>query len=161
MLALFCTFWVLMDSTGLAGRIPEPEVPQVRMINREIEQQWQDYGLKPAEDEQDGKWCRRLFLDLIGRVPTVEELVAFERSREPNKRELMVEALLNDSRYTEEFALHWGSTWSNILIGRSGGMDRDSFISRDGMGKYLRDCFARNVPYDKMVYELITATGAT
>lgn len=144
-----------------AGNVPEPNISQVKMINAAIEQQWQDYGLKPADYEDELKWCRRLFLDLIGRVPTVEELVAFERSKEPNKRELLVETLLNDGRYTEDFALHWGTIWSNILVGRSGGNDRDSFISRDGMGKYLRDCFARNIPYDQMVYQLVTATGTT
>ncbi len=48
-----------------------------------------------------------------------------------------------------------------MLIGRSGGTERRSLINREGMQKYLRDCFARNKPYDKMVYELVTATGTT
>ena len=49
----------------------------------------------------------------------------------------------------------------NILIGRSGGNDNDSLINRAGMLKYLRDSFARNKPYNDMVFDLVTATGST
>jgi hypothetical protein len=159
--SLMLAFAFCSTSYCWADRNSEPEIPQVQMINRALEQQWQEYGLRPAEDEQEMKWCRRVFLDLLGRVPTIEELLAFERSKDSNKRRALVDSLLHDSRYTEEFAQHWGTTWSNILIGRSGGVDRNSFISREGMGKYLRDCFARNIPYDQMVHELISATGTT
>ncbi len=136
-------------------------MPQVEMINVAFQSQWRDYGLRPASDEADGKWCRRVFLDLIGRIPTYEELSQFLRDRNSGKRERLVNSLLEEDRYTEEFARHWATIWSNILIGRSGGNDRGSLTSREGMAKYLRDSFARNKPYDKMVYELVTATGAT
>ena len=53
------------------------------------------------------------------------------------------------------------NTETTITATLAGGTDDDSLISRSGMQKYLRDSFARNKPYDKMVYELITATGTT
>ncbi len=152
---------VMGQSSAEAANVPEPDIPQVKYINAAFDQQWRDYGLTPAPVEDDAKWCRRVFLDLIGRIPTYEELQAFVRERDSRKREALVERLLNDSQYTEEFANHWATIWSNTLIGRSGGMDRNSFISREGMAKYLRDCFARNKPYNQMVYELVTATGTT
>ncbi|MEZ6138029.1 MAG: DUF1549 domain-containing protein [Pirellulaceae bacterium] len=152
---------ILAGNLASAQALPEPEIPQVRLINAAFEQQWKDYALTPAPIEDDAKWCRRVYLDLIGRIPTYEELAEFVRERDRRKREALVERLLNDGRYTEEFANHWATIWSNILIGRSGGNDRNSFISREGMGKYLRDCFARNKPYNQMVYELVTATGTT
>ena len=159
-------FWLLMFGlvaarTCEATRGAEPDIEQVKKINAFFEQQWKDYALKPAPVEDDGKWCRRVYLDLVGRIPTYAELNTFVRSRDPKKRQALVEMLLEDERFTEDFANHWGAIWSNILIGRSGGNDRRSFISREGMGKYLRDSFARNKPYDKMVYELVTASGTT
>jgi hypothetical protein len=147
--------------TALAANAPEPNIAQVKLINRAIEQQWKDYNLTPSPVEEDSKWCRRVFLDLIGRIPTYDELLEFLRDKEDSKREKLVNRLLEDSRYTEEFANHWATIWSNVLIGRSGGTDRNSFISREGMAKYLRDCFARNKPYNQMAYELVTATGTT
>ncbi|WP_145087169.1 DUF1549 domain-containing protein [Aureliella helgolandensis] len=146
---------------ALASKPTEVTLPQVQLINQAIEQQWRAYELTPAEQEEDGKWCRRVYLDLVGRIPSYEELLQFMRDRDGDKREKLVNLLLEDSRYTEEFANHWSSVWSNILIGRSGGTARNSFTSREGMAKYLRDCFATNRPYNRMVYELVTATGTT
>ena len=83
------------------------------------------------------------------------------KDRSRNKHELLVEKLLFDDQYTEEYARNWTTIWTNILIGRSGGNDRRSLISREGMQKYLRDSFARNKPYDRFVYELVTASGTT
>ena len=140
-------FWLLMFGlvaarTCEATRGAEPDIEQVKKINAFFEQQWKDYALKPAPVEDDGKWCRRVYLDLVGRIPTYAELNTSVRSRDPKKRQALVEMLLEDERFTEDFANHWGAIWSNILIGRSGGNDRRSFISREGMGKYLRDSFA-------------------
>jgi hypothetical protein len=63
--------------------------------------------------------------------------------------------------YLEEYARNWTTIWTNVLIGRTGGMEDRSLTNRPGMQQYLRRCFQRNKPYDKMVYELITATGST
>jgi hypothetical protein len=147
-------------ASGAAGA-EVSDIPQVQMINAAMEQQWRESGLVPSPVEDDLKWCRRVHLDLIGRIPTYEELTDFVRDKDHRKREKLVDRLLGDPRYTEEFAEHWGTLWSNVLIGRSGGNDRRSLTSREGMAKYLRDCFARNKPYNQMVYELVTATGAS
>ena len=64
--------------------------------------------------------------------------------REKNKRAELVDTLLHDDRYTEEYARHWSTIWTNLLIGRSGGTDRRDLTNRRGMQKYLRDSFAIN-----------------
>ncbi|GIW93473.1 MAG: hypothetical protein KatS3mg110_1514 [Pirellulaceae bacterium] len=133
----------------------------IRTINELIRRTWQDYGLRPSGPATDGEWCRRVFLDVLGRVPTVNELQEFTRDRSPDKKLRLVNKLLHDDRYTEEYARNWTTIWTNILIGRTGGTERNSLTNREGMQKYLRDSFAANKPYDRMVYELVTATGST
>ena len=135
--------------------------PQVQAIDQAIERGWNDYALRPSPDADDATWCRRVFLDIIGRIPTLEELEAFTEQRGKDKRAALVQKLLYDDRYTEEYARHWSTIWTNILIGRSGGQDRRSLTNRDGMQKYLRDAFASNTPYSDLVYQLVTAEGAT
>jgi len=135
-------------------------IPQVAKINEEIRLVWQDYGIKPSPEELDSVWARRVFLDVLGRVPSVDEINDFMRDRSRTKRKNLVESLLYDEKYTEEYARNWTTIWTNTLIGRNGGMDNDSNISRPGMQKYLRDSFARNKPYDRIVRELVSATGA-
>ncbi len=145
-----------------AVRSAEPDYgDQVNKINELVRQVWTDYDLKPSPQAPDNEWCRRVFLDILGRVPTVEELQAFVSDKAPDKRGQLVNRLLNDERYTEEYARNWTTIWTNILIGRSGGTENRSLTNREGMQKYLRDTFARNKPYDRMVYELVSAKGST
>src|SRR5262245_55762417 len=47
-------------------------LPQVRLINTAIRQGWADHGFVPSQPATDGEWCRRVYLDLIGRLPTVD-----------------------------------------------------------------------------------------
>jgi hypothetical protein len=159
----FSLLLLLLAASGAPyARAARPGVlPQVEAINASIEQQWRDYEIKPAPDVDDATWCRRVYLDLIGRIPSLQEVTEFVQDRASDKRQQLVEKLLEDDRYAEEYAGHWATVWSNILIGRSGGQDRNSLVNRDGMMKYLRDAFAANKPYDKMVYELVTAEGTT
>ena len=134
---------------------------RIEQINQMVGQVWEDYELKPSAEATEGEWARRVFLDLIGRIPSVDELEEFLGDRNNDKKRKLVERLMYDDRYTDEFARHWTTFWTNLLIGRTGGTENQSKISREGMQKYLRDSFAREKPYDQMVRELITATGTT
>lgn len=146
-------------TTKSKGGVNDFNLPQVRTINEQIRAVWSDYKMSPSAPASDGEWCRRVFLDIIGRIPSVEELNAFTSSRDPNKKLKLVNSLLHDDTYTEEYARNWTTIWTNVLIGRAGGTEDNTLTSREGMQKYLRDSFARNKPYDTMVSELVTATG--
>ena len=137
----------------------ENGIPEVRMINEKMRQTWGEYKITPSAVATDGEWVRRLYLDILGRIPTVEELTSFLEDKDPDKRTKLVAKLLYDEDYTEEYARNWTTIWTNVLIGRSGGTERNSLTNREGLQKYLRDSLARNKYYDKMVYELVTATG--
>lgn len=158
------------NSVALAGDKDEPVAgsnrravlpPQVENIDKAMESAWSDAKLRPSPMEDELKWCRRVYLDLIGRIPSFDEMAAFAKDKSPDKRLTLVQRLLHDDQYTEEYASHWSTIWTNILIGRNGGMEERSLIDREGMRKYLRDSFAENKPYNNMVYELVTATGTT
>lgn len=157
-------FTVLVSAlvtSPLSAAGPRAVPPQVVEINSSVEQQWRDYEIKPAADADDATWCRRVYLDVIGRIPSLKELTEFAQDRSADKRSRLVDKLLEDDRYAEEYAGHWATVWANVLIGRSGGQEQGSLTNRDGMMKYLRDSFAANKPYNQMVYELVTAEGTT
>lgn len=134
-------------------------LPQVRFTNEQIRAVWSDYKMTPSPAATDGEWCRRVFLDIIGRIPSIDEANAFVNDKSPDKKLKLVNSLLNDDKYIEEYARNWTTIWTNVLIGRAGGTEENTLTSREGMQKYLRDSFARNKPYDTMVMELVTATG--
>ena len=68
----------------------------------------------------------RVYLRILGRIPTVEELESYVASSDPNRREQLVDTLLSlatesSGAYQEEYARHWATYWANLLIGRTGG----------------------------------------
>jgi hypothetical protein len=94
---------------------------QVKKINELVAQTWNDYSLTPSADATDGEWCRRVYLDLVGRIPSVDELTAFTSDKDEYKKERLVRKLLYDDQFTGEYARNWTTVWTNLLIGRTGG----------------------------------------
>jgi hypothetical protein len=134
-------------------------LPQVDVINNFIRQGWQAHSLQPSPPATDGEWCRRVYLDVLGRIPSVDELDRYLRDRTPDRKLNLINRLLSDD-YVEEYARNWSNVWTTVLIGRPPAIDdKRSLVDREGMQKYLRDSFARNKPYDQMVAELVTANG--
>jgi hypothetical protein len=152
-------------------QIPDPTVPPptyrqpvsdaevISFVNASLATSWAANEVTPAAHATDAEWCRRLFIRVLGRIPTAEELKAFAADRAKDRREKLVDRLLTDDNYVEEYARHWASVWSNVLIGRTGGRG-GSLASREGLEQYLRQSLARNKPYDKLASELLTATGS-
>jgi Protein of unknown function (DUF1549) len=134
-------------------------LPQVRLINLMIRQGWMDHDLVPAQPATDGEWCRRVYLDVLGRVPTVDELNTYLADRKHDRRARLVDRLLGEE-YAAEYSRNWATIFTNLLIGRTGGTARRSLTDRAGMQQYLREAFQYNKPYDELTRELITATGS-
>ena len=131
-------------------------IRQVKEINEKIAAAWADAGVQPSPEATDGEWCRRVHLDLIGRIPSLGELRAFLADKSPTKKADLVARLLGDD-YVDEYARHWTDVWTTVLIGRDLANER---VNRPGMRQYLRRAFSKNIPYDRFMEELVTATGA-
>jgi hypothetical protein len=141
-----------------AGAVAKSDKNIVARVDELVRKGWQDHQLRPSAEATDEEWCRRVYLDLIGRIPTVEELNAFMLTKAAPNRAKLVDRLLGDA-YREEFARNWTTVWTNLLIGRTGGTERRSLTSRQGLETYLSGAFLANRPYDALVRELVTATG--
>jgi hypothetical protein len=133
---------------------------QVAVINRLLHQSWQENETTCSPAATDGEWCRRVYLDVLGRVPTIDELDRFLADKSAAKKTHLVDRMLSKS-YAEQYARNWKNIWTNILIGRSGGTERNTRTNREGMQQYLNEALLNNIPYDRMAYELISARGTS
>ena len=116
---------------------------------------WTGAGVEPEPPASDEVFLRRVYLDAIGRIPTLNEARAFLDSAEPSadKRDQLIDELLEHPGYVD----HWYNFWADLLrvhTKEGGGQFRvPPFI------KFIRQSLADNTPYDEFVRELLTATG--
>jgi hypothetical protein len=124
-----------------------------RRIDIEMADQWKKNGIHPVEPARDSEFMRRVYLDLTGRIPTVSEVHEFFDDASPNRREVLVDRLLAH----RDHATHVAALWHAVLL------PNEVDLSRIGGGEkfdeWLADRFAANVPYDKVVRELLLAEG--
>jgi hypothetical protein len=145
----------LSRPAAAADKVEHYGIRQVRFINEQIAAGWKDAGYEPSAEATAEEWCRRVFLDLVGRVPTVDELRAFSVDSSPTKKADLVARLLGEE-YEDEYARNFTDVWTTILIGRDATNEN---VNRPGMRQYLRRAFSKNIPYDRFMEELVTATG--
>jgi len=128
----------------------------VAMINERILEAWQAHGVKPAPAAAKNKWMRRVYLGLLGRVPTVEELKRHADLSDPSRRAELVRDLLS----RREFAQHWSGVLTNAMLGHSAGLRPGDAVNRTEFRQYLAEALHDNAPYDELAFELVTAVGS-
>jgi len=147
-----------LQSRPTLPMLPNPRV--IEEIDRQLATSWVENEIQASPPATDEEWCRRVFLRVIGRIPATGELEQFLDSEHDDRRRQLVDKLLEDEDYVEEYARHWTNIWTNALIGRRGGMVKGDLASREGLQQFLRRSLQQNVPYDQMVYQLVAASGS-
>lgn len=126
-------------------------------------QKFRELGIEPSPLCDDATFIRRVFLDCIGTLPTVEETLAFLQSQEPNKRDKLVDRLLgltgdpNLDIYNEHYAAYWTLKWSDLIRNSSDNLGEQGMWA---MHNWIRDSFRQNKPFDKFVRELVMGKGS-
>lgn len=133
---------------------PTVAVSTVEFIDDQIAAGWTIAGVESSPHATDSEWIRRVYLDITGRIPSAEAVDLFLKDRRPDKRELLIDQLLDDSAYVA----NWTTIWTNLLIGRS---DVSAEVNRPALQRFLRRSFARNRPWSEVVYDLVSAEGSS
>src|SRR3954469_204031 len=118
-----------------------------------IRESWDEASIKPSQTAPETEFLRRAYLDVLGRIPNVQEASSFLRSRESDKRGKLVQYLLNHPDYAKNFANQWTVT----LVGRK---RQERMVDRSALTPWLRRQLNENRPWNEMAYELITAKGS-
>ena len=114
-------------------------------------------GRIAADQEQrsaidDYTFCRRIYIDAIGRIPTIDELDQFIQDDRANKRTHLIAHLLESKGYQS----HWFNYWADLLRVKYVG---DKLHHPGNYGEWIKESLRTNKPYDRMAHELINASG--
>ena len=132
----------------------------VAAIEENLADEWKGQGIEPSPAADDSIWCRRLYVRLIGRIPQVSELQAFLRWPADRRRAMLIERLTASDDYRSEWTEHWALFWTNLSIGRRGGLNGGR-ADREGMLAYWRSAVAENRPWNVVVEEVLSAEGTS
>lgn len=126
--------------------------PPSQLIDQLVDSKLKKLHIVASAACDDATYLRRVFLDIIGRIPTADEARAFLADGSADKRTRLLDALLQRSEYADYWALKW-SDWLRVdrqVLGHQGAY---SYY------KWIHDSFEANKPLDRFARELITADG--
>jgi hypothetical protein len=113
-----------------------------------------DAKIPAAPLSDDAEFLRRVYLDLTGKIPSVTQARQFLGDPAPDRRQKLIDRLLDSGGYVRHFTNFWRSVLlpETFAVADNGGL-------RAGLMAWLRQRLADNIPYDKMVRDLIQPGG--
>ena len=121
-----------------------------------IAQKLSEKNIKRANLCSDAIFIRRLFLDVIGTLPTTKEVKTFLKDKRVNKRALLINKVLS----RKEFAEYWSLKWCDILRVKSEFPINLWPNAVQAYHKWVQQALEKNIPYDKFSRELLLANGS-
>lgn len=125
--------------------------PLHERIDQHIRAGHKEYEQRAAPVADDAEFLRRVYLDLVGRIPSVRETKAFFADGDAAKRTKVIDQLLASPEHARRLQQYFDVLW----------LDRraDAKVPRPAWEDFLRTSFAANKPYDQLVREVLSADG--
>ena len=109
-------------------------------------------GVPHAPLSGDDEFCRRVYLDLTGRIPTAEQLRSFVEDKSSDKRDKLIDALIDSPAWVD----HWGYWYGDLFRNCANRIGNPATRNFD---QWFRNCLKEDRPYDRIVTEMLTASA--
>jgi hypothetical protein len=129
----------------------------VSEIDKHLVANWKRLGVVPSRSASDEEFIRRASLDICGTLPTPDEVKTYVADTRSDKRQKLIDRLLDRPEYASYFALKWGDILRNRGLGYGTSKQRPGTALFAG---WIRDAIADNMGYDRFVSEILTASGS-
>ena len=135
----------------------KPEFPAVNYIDGLVADKLHRLRILPSDVCDDATYLRRVALDITGALPSEADYLRFMDSKEADKRGKLVDELLTRKEFTEM----WVMKWAELLQIRTNNQTQMSYKATLLYFNWLKDRISQNVPFNKIVQELLAADGGT
>jgi len=143
---------VKMDVAPVIASRRDEAAATANEIDRLIEAKLSAVGQSPNAMVSDEVFLRRVYLQVAGRIPTLPEAEAFLESKEPNRRQDVIDKLLSSPDYVSNMYNFWADTL-RLVQSPQPNIVADPYLA------YVKDSIRENKQYDQWVYEMLTADG--
>ncbi len=126
-------------------------VLHANQIDRMIQSEFRAHNIQQNPPSTDEQFIRRLYLDVLGRIPSYDEVTDFLDSKDPAKRRKTIDELLKHPGYVSHNYNYWADVLRLRTRERNG--DGGAYI------EWVKQSIRENKPYDLFVKELLTAEG--
>ena len=135
----------------------KPSLSTNNYIDELVHDKLHKLRIYPSELCSDEVFLRRVYLDVAGAVPDAETTAKFLKDSNANKRELVIDQLLDRKEFTDM----WVMKFAELLQIRTDDNNGVSYKSTLLYFNWIKDRIASNMPMDQIVRELLTAKGGT
>lgn len=155
----FAAALLLVAGASAFGAAPY-EISDVFAVNNPIDEHvlvvLKEQGIEPAGLCSDEVFVRRVYIDVIGTLPEINDVRRFLADQRPNKRALLIDSLLKRPEYADYWSLKWGdllrvkaeypiNLWPNAV---------------QAYHRWIHTAMAENMPMDQFARELLTSSGS-
>jgi mono/diheme cytochrome c family protein len=136
-----------------------PEIAEFNYIDKLVHEKLNKLRIIPSDVASDEIFLRRVFLDIVGLPPTIEERQKFLTDARPDKRAALIDELLGRKEFTEM----WVMKWAELLQIRTfnNGPQQVSYKAALNYYQWLRERIAGNVPFNEIIRQILSAKGGT
>jgi hypothetical protein len=145
---------IFRATVPLGGQTPNYTFPAQTLVDQYTQKKWHDLGLLPSELSNDEQFVRRIYIDLTATLPTPAQVLAFVADKDPQKRDKLIDRLLD----SEEYSYYFANKWADILrVKRRNQPERarGTFAFHD----WIRNAIAHDKPYDEFARSILGASG--
>lgn len=150
----FSVCMVTMPMPQSINSIPPARIESEHYIDQLLSDKFLKLGLSPSGMAEEHTYLRRIYLDLIGRLPTPDESRSWLADKAPDKKEKLAIRLLSRPEYAD----FWANKWADLLRPNPYHVGMKAVFV---LHTWLRDCFRKNMPYDQFARQIIAADGST
>jgi len=152
--------WVADYLADYRRSLPKRDVfpasaPASTAIDWFLQSDWKRSKVEPAHLSSDLVFARRIYLDLAGRIPSLDELRQFVADKSSDKRTRLIDTLIASDDYPK----HMREVFDTVLMGRPAPNNARARVDR-GWNTYLETSFRANRPWNEMVHDMLVARPA-
>src|SRR5262249_42647860 len=143
-------------SCGVISRplVKYPKVPRSNFIDEYVFEKLRRFNIVPSSISSDAEFLRRVCLDLTGTLPPPDRVREFLSSKDPGKRDQLIETLLRSPEYVDYWTFRFADLF-RVGVFATGINERWT----ESYWEWVRTCIAESKPFDAMARERIAAQG--